>query len=48
MISSHNIFVFRYRNGIWEFNNSGKDIHREFYHRFGEFENMHIQRSFIR
>ena len=39
-------FRTRYRNGIWQFNNSGKDIHRELNERFGQIENIHIERLY--
>ena len=39
-------FVIRYRNGIWQFNNSGKDIHRELYERFDHIEDICIERLY--
>jgi hypothetical protein len=35
-----------YRNGIWQFNNSGKDIHRELYERFNQIEDIRIERLY--
>ncbi|CAF1310293.1 unnamed protein product [Rotaria sordida] len=32
-----------YRNGIWLYNNSGKDIYREFIETFQQIEHIHIQ-----
>jgi hypothetical protein len=40
----HFLFVISYRNGIWQFNNSGKDIQRELYEKFDRIEDIRIKR----
>ena len=40
------IFVVRYRNGIWQFNTSGKEIHRELNEKFHQIENIHVERMY--
>lgn len=38
-------FEIRYRNGIWQFNNSGKDIQKELQDKFKRIETIRIERS---
>lgn len=40
------IFVVRYRNGTWQFNTSGKEIHRELNEKFHLIENIHVERMY--